>query len=309
MSIHMAVRQKQVLMEGHFDAKILAVAAAILALGTVAFFGLLRTPETARISGISHIHGIAVDRRDPSRLYLATHDAVYLTSRDGTAEQVSAERNDYVGFTAHPTEAAVFYASGHPPSGGNTGVIVSLNGARTWIKTADGANGRVDFHAISVSPVDPNVIYGLYRDIQVSRDGGKTWEVTGSAPPGTVDIAASAVDAHTLYAATRNGLMVSRSGGRGWNSAGPTGQPVTLVEIAPDGSIYTFVVRRGLLKGSPGAFVWEPIMQEFGNHVFLHLSIDPRAPNRMFAVTRQSKLLASTDGGKSWSDLKVVRGR
>lgn len=290
----------------HFDLKIITVAAAILAFGAVAFW-LLRTPD-AVISGISHIHGIAVDRTDPSRLYLATHDGVYLTSRDGTAEQLSADRNDYLGFTAHPAETGIFYASGHPPSGGNTGVIVSRNGARDWQELASGANGRVDFHAIAVSLAEPNVVYGLYRDIQVSRDGGRTWEVIGSAPPDTVDIAASAVSAHTLYAATSNGLMVSRSGGRGWNSAGPTGQPVTLVEIAPDGSIYAFVVGRGLLKGSPGTFVWEPIMQDFGDHIFLHLSIDPRAPNRMFAVTRESKLLASTDGGKTWRVLNLMRG-
>lgn len=51
------------------------LAAAILCLG-MAGSGPRRAAETLALSAISHLHGIAVDVGDPSRLYLASHHGV-----------------------------------------------------------------------------------------------------------------------------------------------------------------------------------------------------------------------------------------
>jgi photosystem II stability/assembly factor-like uncharacterized protein len=255
------------------------------------------------LEDVSHIHGIAVDPTDAGRLYLATHYGVYRTSPDGTAERVSDNSNDYMGFTPHPEEADVFYASGHPAGGGNLGVIVSRDGARSWEELASGAGGPVDFHAMDVSAADPNVIYGLYGAVQVSRDGGKAWQAAGSPETDVFDIAASAANPDMVYAATRDGLMLSSDAGRTWRSAGAKGQPVSMVETAPDGSVYAFVVGSGLMKAPAIALAWEPMANNFGQRVLLHLAIDPGNPDRMFAVTDESGILASTDGGRSWSAL------
>jgi photosystem II stability/assembly factor-like uncharacterized protein len=254
------------------------------------------------IADVSHLHGIAVDASDPSRLYLATHYGVFRTTPDGMAEQVSDNANDYMGFTAHPTEPGTFFASGHPSTGGNMGVIVSQNGAQNWEELASGVDGPVDFHAMDVSAADPNVLYGLYGDVQVSRDAGKTWEVAGSPPADVFDISASAIDPETLYAATRSGLMVSRDGGKSWTATGPEGQPASMVQAsAADGSVYAFVVGSGLMKTPGSALNWQPVANEFGDAVLLHLAADPSDANRLFAVTNEGKILASTDGGQSWS--------
>ncbi len=63
--------------------------------------------QSIPLAEVSHIHGIAVVPKDSSRLYLATHFGVFHTSADGTAEQVSENTNDYMGFTPHPTDADV----------------------------------------------------------------------------------------------------------------------------------------------------------------------------------------------------------
>jgi photosystem II stability/assembly factor-like uncharacterized protein len=255
------------------------------------------------ISEVSHIHGIAVDPADSARLYLATHYGVYQTSPDGSAERVSDNSSDYMGFTPHPTESELFYASGHPASGGNMGVLVSRDGGRTWEKLAAGAGEAVDFHAMAVSPADPNVIYGLYGDVQVSRDGGKTWEVAGSPPTDVFDITGSAVNANIIYAATRNGIMISRDSGKTWETAGLQGQPATMVETAPDGSVFAFAVGSGLMKAPAAALAWQPVANSFGERLLLHLAIDPGNQTRMFAVTREGEILTSTDGGVNWASL------
>ena len=39
--------------------------------------------ESVPLTQVVHIHSIAVDRSDPSRLYLATHHGLFLATSDG----------------------------------------------------------------------------------------------------------------------------------------------------------------------------------------------------------------------------------
>jgi photosystem II stability/assembly factor-like uncharacterized protein len=258
--------------------------------------------ETIRVSDVSHVHGLAVDKEDPSRLYLATHYGVYRTGPDGAATRVSGNKHDYMGFSPHPDpdKTGVFYASGHPAGGGNLGVILSEDGAKTWQQISEGANGPVDFHAMDVSPADPSRIYGYYGDIQVSRDGGRSWEVAGRPGSDTFDVAASAKDPDTVYAATREGLMRSQDAATTWAPAHIVTKPSTMVEVANDGTAYAFQVETGLLKTAEPSLGWSVVSSDFGDSVLLHLAVHPENTDLLYAVTQDSKILRSDDGGKTW---------
>ena len=146
-------------------------AATILALGLA---------NSAVASGIgSHIHGLQYDPTDPSRVFAATHEGLYVLEPSGDAKRISDHRDDMMGFVADPKDPKIFLASGHPRGGGNVGVLRSEDGGKSWKKIADGVDGPVDFHAMTVSPSDPNRLYGLYGGIQASRDGGRTWTKQG----------------------------------------------------------------------------------------------------------------------------------
>jgi photosystem II stability/assembly factor-like uncharacterized protein len=141
-----------------------AVSARMLAfiLTTIAGISLpasaqAQTTVTALLQA-THIHGLAVDRLDSTRLLIATHHGLYAARNDGRVQQVSERRDDFMGFSAHPTDPSVFIASGHPATGGNLGVILSENGGRNWTQLSRGANGPVDFHQLTISPADPSVI-------------------------------------------------------------------------------------------------------------------------------------------------------
>lgn len=259
--------------------------------------------ESIPIGEVSHIHGIAVDPTDPARLLLATHYGVYRTAPDGTAERVSDDRSDYMGFTPHPSDPDVFYASGHPAGGGNLGFIASEDGGRGWEQISEGVNGPVDFHAMDVSAADPDVIYGLYGGIQVSRDGGKTWQIAGAPQADVFDLGASATNPDIVYAATRDGLMVSGDRAETWMPAFNVKQPATMVQAASDGTVYAFVVGTGLIKTKEPGLAWETVNNDFDDRILLHLAADPADADRLFAVTRQGEILASTDGGRHWSGL------
>jgi len=60
---------------------------------------------------------------------------------------------------------------------------------------------------MDVSKADPQLVWGIHHGavLQRSRDGGTTWEEAGSVPQGLIDLAASANDAETIFAATEGG--------------------------------------------------------------------------------------------------------
>jgi photosystem II stability/assembly factor-like uncharacterized protein len=249
----------------------------------------------------THIHGLAVDASDPSRLLLATHHGLFVASENGTIEQVSEHAHDFMGFTPHPTDPSTLYASGHPQGGGNLGFVASEDGGRTWPQLSQGVHGPVDFHQMDVSKADPDVIYGAYRGLQVSRDGGHSWQIVGPAPEGLIDLAASARDPDTIYAATETGLQISMDGGQSWFPTRLTGAPVALIEVDADARMFAFVLGSGLMRSSEGWPTWETLSADFGDRILLHLALDPSNPDRLYAATHHSEVLASNDGGKTWS--------
>ncbi|UKJ75618.1 WD40/YVTN/BNR-like repeat-containing protein [Azospirillum brasilense] len=283
--------------------KKLATMAAVLLVGIVVA-GPVQAAETLKLNEVSHLHGIAVDPTDPSRLYLASHHGVWLTNPDGTATRVSDNRWDYMGFTPNPAQPDAFFASGHPEKGGNLGVLASTDGAKTWKQVSAGVNGPVDLHAMDVSPADPKVLYGHYGSVQISRDAGKTWEVTGKPPADMFDLAASSKDPNTVYGATRAGLIVSRDAGKTWQAANIVQRPATMVATTKDGAAYAYQVGTGLLKTTEPSLAWQPVSNGFGDAVLLHLAVDPTNPERLYAVTDKSAILTSQDGGKTWKPFR-----
>ena len=281
-------------------ARLVIAGACIVAGLSLADNGAAATVD--ELSQTTHIHGVAVDASDPSRLLLATHHGFFVAAQDGTVEQVSEQPHDFMGFTPHPEDNSILYASGHPGRGGNLGFIESGDGGRTWRQLSEGAAeyGPVDFHMMDVSKADPSVIYGVYRELQVSRDGGRNWQTVDVPPRRMIDLAASARDPDTIYAATESGLYISMDGGQSWHATKVAGQPVTLIEIDANARMFAFVLGSGLMRSTEGSPKWETLSDDFGDRFLLHLATDPADPDRLYAATSTSEVLTSADGGKSW---------
>jgi len=62
-----------------------------------------RATETIAVSEFprhTHIHGLAVDRQDPSKLLIATHHGLFVAESNARAERIS-EVQDFMGFNPH----------------------------------------------------------------------------------------------------------------------------------------------------------------------------------------------------------------
>ena len=263
--------------------------------------GDLYADEPVSLNEIAHVHGIAVNPLQTDQLYLATHKGLFLGTSTGGASQVSEISDDLMGFAPHPNDPSVFFASGHPSPGGNLGVLKSVDGGKTWNKLSDGASGPVDFHAMAISPADPNVMFGANKDLQVSSDGGKNWEIVGEVPGEVFDIAASAQDSYTLFAATRKGLYRSPDRGKSWEAAYMVLKPTTMIDVAADGKIHAFIYEIGLVSAEEKDLDWKNISNSFQDRFFWRLESDPKNSNRLFAIADTGALMMSKDGGKAWT--------
>ncbi|MGE0333860.1 MAG: F510_1955 family glycosylhydrolase [Gammaproteobacteria bacterium] len=290
---------------------IVALAAAVF-LVSRSFSGGETT--VAALAQDTHFHGIAVDPRDANRLYLATHHGVFTVGPDGRARRVSETEDDFMGFTPHPADPDVLYASGHPAGGGNLGFIVSRDGGRSWSKLAEGVGGPVDFHQMDVSKADPSVVYGIYGDLQKSTDGGRSWSRVGPAPEGIIGLAASSKEVDRIYAATQRGLMVSTDGGRRWQSAHEPRQAATMVHVTPDGTTYAFIASTGLIRAAEPDLDWTTLGDGFEGEYVLHLAAGGGGEQRiLYAVTvnpetKAQALHVSHDGGRRWKLLGAANG-
>ena len=288
--------------------KILSYSVVALTIAAMATTHVAVAEQTTTLEALTrdtHFHGIAADQRDPLRFYLATHHGLFHVAPDGSATRVSATRDDFMGFTPHPTDPATSYASGHPPTGGNLGFLETKDGGKSWAKLADGVGGPVDFHQMDVSKADPRVIYGAYRDLQRSDDGGRTWRRVGPPPQGLIALAASSLNPETLYAATQRGLLKSTDSGKSWDIAHMLERPATMVHVTTDGTIYAFIAGSGLLQASEKQLQWRMLSNGWGNAYVWHLAAGPQNGNSLYAVTldpatKAQAVQTSTDGGRSW---------
>ncbi|MCG6657451.1 exo-alpha-sialidase [Halomonas campisalis] len=273
---------------------------------TLLLTGCSREPEGVTLDQLrqqTHIHGLAFDRTDSERIWLATHHGFHVVDADGKARQVSQERHDFMGFTPHPEQPETFFASGHPARGGNLGVMVSHDGGQSWEQRSAGVDGPVDFHQLTVSEADPDVLYGAYRGrLQGSRDGGHEWQVLGDAPEGLIGLAVSSRDPDHLYAATQTGLLMSPDGGQRWRQVHPERRPVSLVVIS-GGKLHAFMLGVGLLRAEEVNRAWEVVHRGWEDRYLTHLAVDPSDPAHLVAADDQGRLLRSTDGGKQWASL------
>ncbi len=255
---------------------------------------------------LDHAHGLAVDVGNPDRLLIATHHGLLQLVNESSLSRVGNGTDDLMGFTVHPTDAMTFFSSGHPARGGNLGFQKSTDGGATWQKVSNGINGPVDFHAMTISRVNPDIVYGYFGNLQRSTDGGKTWEVAkGTVQP--ISLTTDPKRESVVYAATKNGMMVSEDMGDSWKNLSPSleGGAVSTIafDLSGEYALAYSLKLRGMGKSTDGGIAWQKISESFGGEAVLYIAFSASDP-RIYALTESNAIYRSTDKGDSWSKVR-----
>ncbi len=264
-----------------------------------------QSDKNETISRLQDAHGLAVDRENPSKVYIATHRGLLAMIDDNELVQVSDDQDDYMGFSAHPTETSIFYSSGHSSRGGNIGFQRSTDGGKTWEKISAGADGPVDFHAMAVSWVDPNIVYGTYQgQLQRSTNEGKDWQIIQTAPSNIYTLATSSDNSNVLYAGTSEGLQISSDKGNTWSGLNLAGT-ITTVSVNPSNSenLVVNTVDSGLMMTVDGGKTWDNI-DSYSGDLVMYLVHDPQDADVMYLINKSLEIYKTTDSAKNWSKIR-----
>ena len=184
------------------------------------------TEDNSNLLGEWHdIHGVGIFNTNSSNsnndgsVYLATHNGLYNKKENSSWVKVGNDKSDLMGFVINPTKEGVMYSSGHPTNGGNLGFRMSTDSGKTWQTISSVTDNPIDFHAMSISPVNNNILYGSPGGgyaLFITKDEGKTWSAMTSIPSQIVSIAADPLNSNGVYIGTGSGLYYSNNQGNSW---------------------------------------------------------------------------------------------
>jgi len=288
----------------------------VLLLGALFLFGS-RSPSNEKngsgnvlipVSSFSHSHGVAIDIVDATKVYIATHEGLFLLSKDKDLFRIGKTQDDLMGFSPHPTEAGTFFSSGHPESGGNIGFQKTSDGGITWQKVSDGLGGSVDFHSMAIGQVNPDIVYGFFGGkLQRSVDGGRSWEYAKSAVS-PISLSSDPKNENVLYASTQNGVLVSKDRGDSWQnlSSQLEGGAVSIFVIDPF-SAYALTFSEklgGIGKSIDGGITWQKVQETFKGEAVLYIAFSRSQAGLAYALTHGNSVYKSVDSGDSWAKIR-----
>ena len=262
-----------------------------------------------KVDSYPDLHGLAV--RPNGDLFITTHDGLLLLKDDTELYRVGKEKGDLMGFVMNPRNPDQVYASGHPASGGNLGVIASQDGGVTWRRIFKNiGRDAVDFHAMAIGFTDPGVIYGWYEDkLYRTDDGGHTWKfASAKGLSGVITLATSPHNLKTVYAGTVNGLFISRDKGETWSVTTPSGFVGGIaLDYRNEKVMYVFSEQYGMSRSADSGESWHSINNglDLGSReVILYLAIHPKDSRILYVGTTQDRLLKTDNSGQSWKRIR-----
>jgi len=167
------------------------------------------------------VRSIAVDPRNPDKLYISTLDGQIYTSSDG-GKTWSFLVNFGIpllildDLRVDVEDSNIIYASGHRHKEPG-GFFKSTDGGKTWKRSEDLKKEAI--HAMTQSTLDPNIIIvGSVNGIFISRDRGESFKKVDSptAPVNINSLAIDPTDTNIIYAGTTWRPYKTTDGGKTW---------------------------------------------------------------------------------------------
>ena len=281
-------------------------AVTALAVTLIAAIGAVGTPEIATaqtvqrgpLDSVREIYGAVADPNNPGQLLLGSQYGLLRASPDGMVALEAGLEMAVSAIAGQPGGAELFL-SGLSPDGQPAGILISRDGGTSW-NPLPGTGGEqgVMLTSLAVDPANGQRLIGLSRDIMLSEDGGQSWQAAVSTPAQTFSAAYSASGRPGIFAATMQGLMVSRDNGASWRRSYEGEQPATAIAALGDGRLIGFVFGLGVIVSSDDGAGWQLAADGFEGRYVVSFSEGPDGV--IYAIADTGAILMSRDGGAGW---------
>jgi photosystem II stability/assembly factor-like uncharacterized protein len=185
-----------------------------------------------------------------------------------------------------------------------------------WTRVEAGLQRQAIFTAVAADPLNSENLWAGYYSaggLVTSHNGGQTWltnlEGVGDNPVFNLLPVVYAPDGEPkveVWAATRDGLLVSINYGNSWQPVTASLPPVSVSALAADagGRVYVGLDEGGIYAQTADGMGWEPLTANdspLAAAGVITLAVSPDG-KFVYAGTSGGGVFASTDGGLSWTN-------
>lgn len=255
---------------------------------------------------------IVIDPADPRNIFVAAWNA-QLPSSDGELyrSKDGGKSWEIVPDLHGKSLRALSIAASDPKVlvvGALDGIYRSRNGGHDWERISPENHAEIkNVESVAIDPVNPEVIYaGTWHLPWKTEDGGKTWHNIKKGVIDDSDVFSIVIDPSqpaNLFISACSGIYRSESAGemfRKIQGIPYSARRTRMLQMDPtDHNVVYAGTTEGLWKTTDAGVTWKRMTGP--NIVINDVLIDPRSPARILLATDRSGVLASDDGGVTFT--------
>lgn len=253
------------------------------------------------VNDVDSLLSMAIDRLEPSRLYVGTTRGLYVTVDRGRnwSPSLGGPNVAISKVAVDPNDSNNVYVAGH------SFLASTSDLGRTWTNVSVGYVFGIAIDPISsaayatTTPLVSNGVDAVGK-ILVSTDHGHNWNPLPTALRDATLLAIDPSVRNQFYAASRGDLFKSENAGADWHSIhrGLRAAYVSEVLVDPAQPSTLFAAAySGLVKSTDSGSHWSDVKLDLGA---VQLATDPQNPSTLFAFNYVAAV-RSGDGAASWT--------
>ncbi|MDE3056494.1 MAG: exo-alpha-sialidase [Bacteroidota bacterium] len=253
-------------------------------------------------------------------LAASAQDTLYMSVLSSHAYRIGAQDNPIVGLFGSADggnswhhEGWINYIRVFYTEAASDGTLWSACGNGVLRSTDAGASWKIttgwqitEALKVRADNSDPSVVYaatayGIFK----TTDHGATWKKKSRGLPGrfTADVIIDEQNHAHLFAATEEGVYVSRDAGGHWMLCGLKGKGIRMLlqEQNNPQTLWAGTEDDGLLKSENDGATWKPMNNGLSAKTVYALASNPSDSRLLFAGTHGGGVFRSRDGGEHWT--------
>ena len=255
---------------------------------------------------------IVIDPSDPRNIFAAAWNAQLPHSDGDLYRSHDAGKTWEIVADLHGKSLRALGIAASDPKilvvGALDGIYRSRNGGRDFERISPANHAEIkNVESIAIDPVNPDVIYaGTWHLPWKTEDGGKTWHSIKKGVIDDSDVFSIVIDREqpaNIFISACSGIYRSDSAGelfRKIQGIPYSARRTRMLQMDPqDHNIVYAGTTEGLWKTIDGGTTWKHMT---GSNIIINdVLIDPRQPSRVLLATDRSGVLASDDGGVTFT--------